>query len=545
MNLIGVASAAMGEMQNKRLQNLYQHDFVAWRADVLGFRSYEKMNEICTTALFGEVPRTAIKSSNGTSKSHEVANMVLWTGAVFDLNQTISIVSAPSLDQIEKSIFKYIKSAKARAAERGFLIPGVINEDLEWHRPGPEGKVFIAYGKKPPTGKEVNVFQGVRSEYGMTYVFFDEAGGLAKGMWTAAEAVLTGADARLIAIGNPDDVGTEWHKIFTEDKYKADFNRFSISSYELPTFTGEQVYDHPSLGDKADPKMQERMLKALTQKEWVEHKKRIWGEKDARFKSKVEGEFPEEGGNNFFSTAVINKAYDTQIERDDSIPLVIGVDIARWGLDESVIATNRGGRVRVEDTWSKCDTVDSARRIHNFCIQNNVAEMRIDAGGVGGGVYDMLTNGSIPEFQYLPYRVVGFDNGMGSLDLKKWAQMRSYAHDSLRTQMANGLIDLDYDDEELREQLNIVTYKFTSRGGIQITPKDDMKNEMGGSPDRLDAVIMATCDMSPWIDNPWNSVPVGTVLAAEREEIPDVGLEDHIRGNGAPMIFSGFFKRGW
>lgn len=541
MNLIGIASAAAGEMQNKRLQSLYQRDFVAWRADVLGFRSYEKMNEICTTALFGDVPRTAIKSSNGTSKSHEVANMVLWTGAVFDLNQTISIVSAPSLDQIEKSIFKYIKSAKARAAERGFIIPGIINEDLEWHRPGPEGKVFIAYGKKPPTGKEVNVFQGVRSEYGMTYVFFDEAGGLAKGMWTAAEAVLTGADARLIAIGNPDDVGTEWHKIFTEDKYAKDFNRFSISSYELPTFTGEKVYDHPDLGDKADPAMQERMLKALTQKEWVEHKKRIWGEKDARFKSKVEGEFPEEGGNNFFSTAVINKAYDTQIEYDESAPLILGVDIARWGLDESVIASNRGGRIRVEDTWSKCDTVDSARRIHKWAMEHGAVEIRIDSGGVGGPVYDMLDR--LDEFANKSYRLVGFDNGMGSLDLKKWAQMRAYAHDSLRTQMAQGDIDLDYDDEELREQLNIVTFKFTIRGGIQITPKDELKSEMGGSPDRLDSVIMAACDMSPWIDNPWNHVPVGTVIATDREGVPDPGVTDYLSREGMPMIFKGFGQR--
>jgi len=535
MNLGGVVAAAMGEMTNRRLQNLYQNDFVAWRADVLGYRSYEKMNTICETALFGEIPRTAIKSSNGTSKSHEVANMVLWTGAVFDLGQTISIVSAPSLDQIEKSVFKYVKSAKARAAERGFIIPGIINEDLEWHAPGPEGKIFIAYGKKPPSGKEVNVFQGVRSEYGMTYVFFDEAGGLSKGMWTAAEAVLTGADARLIAIGNPDDVGTEWHRIFTEKKYDGEFNRFSISSLELPTFTGEIVYPE-------DPVMQERMMKALTQKDWVEHKRRIWGEKDARFRSKVMGEFPEDGGNGFFSTAVINRAYDTDIPEDMSQPLILGVDIARWGLDESVIASNRGGRVRVEETWAKCDTVDSARRIHKFANEHGAAEVRIDVGGVGGPVYDMLDR--LEEFQNKTYILVGFDNGTSSPDIKQWDRMRSYAHDSLRTQMANGEIDLDYDDDELREQLNIVTFKFTNRGGIQITPKDEMKNEMGGSPDRLDAVIMAACDMSPWLGNPYNHLPVGSVIAKEPEEVLDIGLHDYV-DELQPLRFKGFSRRPW
>lgn len=536
MNLVGVVGPALGEIKNKRLQNLYQNDFVAWRADVLGFRSYKKMDEICNTALFGEIPRTAIKSSNGTSKSHEVANMLAWTGSVFDLGQTISIVSAPSLDQIEKSIFKYLKSAKARASERGFVIPGIINEDLEWHQPGPEGKVYIAYGKKPPTGKEVNVFQGVRSEYGMTYVFFDEAGGLARGMWTAAEAVLTGADARLVTIGNPDDVGTEWHRVFTDPKYKADFNHFSISSLELPTFTGEIVYPD-------DPVMQERMMKSLTQVSWVEHKKRIWGEKDARYISKVMGEFPKDGGNGFFPQSSINKSYDTALPDDASIPLVIGVDIARWGADECVIASNRGGRVRVEDTWGKCDTVESARRIHKWANDHGVVEMRIDAGGVGGPVYDMLD--VLEEFQNKTYEIVGWDNGYASPDIKQWAQLRSYAHDSLRTQMMNGEIDLDYDDDELREQLNIVTYKFTNRGGIQITPKDDMKTEMGGSPDRLDAVIMAATDMSPWTGNPYNALPVGAMVAADREEIPDMGLREHLN-ELQPLRFQGFGKnRSW
>lgn len=528
MNLTGIVAAAQGEMTNKRLQTLYQSDFIAWQADVLGLRTYAKMEEICNAALFGETPRTVIKSSNGTSKSYSVSAMIAWTASVFDMNESVSIISAPSLTQIEKVTFKYLKSFKARAADRGFILPGHINEQLEWQAKGSEGSITLAYGKKPAPGQEVNVFQGIRSEYGRTYVWFDEAGGMSKGMYTAAEAVLTGADARFTGIGNPDDVGTEWYKIFTEKKYEKEYNHFSISSFELPTFTGEVVYPD-------DPDMQTRMMRSLTQVSWVDHKKRIWGESDARYLSKVMGEFPKEGGNGFFPQSAIDKAHDTVIEDDAAQPLIIGVDIARWGLDECVIASNRGGRVRVEDTWGKTDTVTSARRIYNWAIDNGVTEIRIDSGGVGGGVYDMLDN--LPEFQVgRTWKLVGWDNGLSSPDLKKWAQLRSYAHDSLRTQMVEGKVDLDYDDDQLREQLSIVTYKFTNRGGIQITPKDDMKSEMGGSPDRLDAVIMAVTDMTPWTGNPYNAMPLGAVVAADREEIPDWGLMDYIRQPGRPLI---------
>lgn len=527
MNLGNVVAESLGEITNRRLQALYQTDFIAWQADVLGLRTYEKMQNICETALFGDIPRTVIKSSNGTSKSYSVSAMIGWTASVFDVNEAVSIISAPSLTQIEKVTFKYLKSFKGRAAERGFILPGHINEQLEWQVKGAEGSITLAYGKKPAPGQEVNVFQGIRSEYGRTYVWFDEAGGMSKGMYTAAEAVLTGAKARFTGIGNPDDVGTEWYKIFTDPKFANEFNHFSISSLELPTFTGEIVYPD-------DPEMQERMMQSLTQVSWVEHKKRIWGERDARYLSKVMGEFPKDGGNGFFPQSAIDRSYDVAIEEDMSVPMVMGVDIARWGQDESVIATNRGGRVRVEETWAKCDLVDSARRIHRFAVEHGAAEVRIDSTGVGGGVYDMLDR--LDEFANRSYALVGWDNGTGSPDIAQWSNKRAYAHDSLRTQMVEGMIDLDYEDDLLREEMQIITFKFNQRGAIQITPKDEMKTEIGGSPDRLDAVIMAAADMSPWTGNPYNAMPLGAMVAQDRDELPDYGLQNWLSLPGRPLL---------
>lgn len=491
-DLITVTANALTEISNKRLQHLYQHDFLAWQADVLGIRTYKKMQEIANTALFGEIPRTAIKSSNGTAKSYLVAAMCLWVGSVFDVGEAIGIVSAPSLPQVEKVTFRYMKSFKARAKERGFDLPGHISETLEYSVQGPEGKIPLVYGRKPAAGQEVATFQGVRSEFGKTFVFFDEAGGLSRGMWTAAEAVLTGSDARLNAIGNPDDPGAEWYRIFTDKKYENEFNRFTLSSFDLPTFTGEVVYPD-------DPEMQKRIMESLTQVSWVEHKKRVWGENDARYLSKVLGEFPKDGGFGFFPQSAINKAIDTDIKPTDDTPVILGVDIARMGVDESVIAENRGGRIRVVDTWGKSDTVDSARRIHQYAKSCGAVEVRLDSGGVGAGVYDMLTRQE--EFADADYDIVGWDNGMASPDLSRWANRRAYAHDSLRTQMMEGLIDLDLEDEELQDELQIITYRFKERGGVQITPKAELKTELGGSPDRMDAVILAAVDLSPWVEH--------------------------------------------
>ncbi len=497
-------------MTNRRLQNLYQRDFQAWKSDVLGFRTYEKMREIGDTALFGEKNRTAIKSSNGVAKSFEISAMIGWVASVFDLGEAVSIVSAPTIPQIEKVIWTYLKANHGRAASRGTPMPGWLNESLAWKAVGPAGNIDLAFGRKPSEQDAVSTFQGTRSQFGKTYVFFDEAGGMSRQMFTAVEAIITGEDARFVAIGNPDNAGTEWQRIFTDPKLMAEYNLFTVSAFDLPWSTGEIVYPD-------DPEMEARLNKSLTTEKWVEHKKRVWGETDARYLSKVLGQFPKDAGNGFFGQGAINMAMDTDIPDDPSAPSVIGVDIARWGQDESVIAVNRNGRIRVGDSWGKCDLVDSARRIHKFAFENHVSEVRIDSTGVGGGVYDILDR--MPEFMDKNYVLIGWDNGSGSPDMSQWANKRAYAHDSLRTQMVDGSVDLDYDDEELRNQLQIITYKFNPRGAIQITPKDDMKTEMGGSPDRLDAVIMSAVDMSPWMDNPYNRFNKGDRVVMETPEI--------------------------
>lgn len=511
-------------MENRRLKNLYQRDFIAWQADRLGLRTYKMMEEIAQEALFGKINRTAIKSSNGTSKTYTMASMAAWTVDVYDPGEAYATVVAPSREQLVGGVFKYMKSFRARAEERGHTLPGWIDEQVTWKIASSQGNLDLVKGRSPAKGKEVNTLQGVRSEFGKTYVFGDEAGGLSRGLFTAAEAVLTGADARGIFIGNPDDVGTEWQRIFEDEKYKNEYNHFTISSFDLPTFTGELVYPD-------DPVQQKHMMKSLTQVSWVEHKKRIWGENDARYLSKVKGEFPKDGGKGFFGQDAINKAYDATFEPESGAPIILGVDIARYGQDESVIAKNDGGQVRVAKTWGKTDTYTSARKIHDYAHEVGATEVRIDSAGIGGGVLDALLVSD--EFADARYDVVGWDNGSASPDISKWSNKRAYAHDSLRTQMALGNIDLEYGDEELREQLIIITYKFTNRGGIQITPKDDLKTEIGGSPDRLDAVILAGMDMSPWVDNPLNELKPGDTVHANPYDI--IGYDYEYGMPGSPL----------
>jgi len=561
-----VFDSAISELRRRSKLRLYQTDFDAWNWDILRMRDYAKIREIARDSLFADKPRTLTKSGNGVGKSSIMARMVLWAGSVFPEGETVSIISAPSIPQLQKVTFAYLKSYHGRvnASSGDFQIPGRIDENLGWVSETKNGKIWLASGRKPPDQDAVSMFQGLRSQIGMTYVWFDEAGGMSKAMFTAAEAVMTGDDSRFMGIGNPDNATADWQNSFNDKLTAAEFNLHTISAYDTPVFTGERVYPETREGDI----MEGQLLRALTSKRWVAHKSRLWatggkiepdpdyphdrrydrrvagmepwrkddleqlgkkfvrvdGKKmivtdpikwDARGLSKVMGEFPGDNDTAFFPQDIVNLSHGTEVKEDLSIRPALGVDIARFGADESVVFNNRGGRARIAESWAKADTVESARKTHEYAQEVNAAEVRIDASGVGGGVYDMLN--SLGEFADKVYVLIGVDGGTRSSDPRRWANSRAENHDRLRTLMAEGRLDLDYDDRELSDQLTNVTYRFRDRGGIQITPKDELRTVKGGSPDRLDALIYSVIDTSELflpepehqpgdivLEDPWN-----------------------------------------
>lgn len=525
MSILQVANEVLEEIRQASQRELYRNDYHAWRHDILGYRSYEKMNEITWNCLHGDLNKTAVASANGVSKSWEMSSMIAWASSVFEPGDVTSIVTAPSIQQVEKVIWAYLKSHFGTAAARNNALPGRLSEKLEWIYDGLNGKTFLAYGRVPSKGKEMAVFQGVRGVKGRVFVFSDEGGAIEKDMFTAMEAVTTGSGSRAVVFGNPDYPSAYWRRFWDKTRPEGKtWNTYNISAFELPSFTGEVVYP-------TDPEMNARFLSAITSREWVENKQAIWAPEEARYKSKVLGEFPDEDDFAFFTQSAMNNAYDREIPDDADTPAILGVDVARFGQDESVIACNRGGRIRTVDHWGKTDTVETAKRIHECAVRLGATEVRIDSSGIGGSVYDMLDR--LPEFRPRNYEVIGWDNGSSAPDPSKHLNKRAYAHESLRALMVAGDVDLDYEDDQLREELQAITFKFTNRGSIQITPKDEIKKGLGGqSPDRLDAVILSAVDLSPWTGR----IPEGTPVIQDRAEIPDFGLAEYMNQPGMPIL---------
>jgi hypothetical protein len=526
-----VFDGALNELAEKSKKRIYQRDFEAWQADMLGERTYARMVDIGNDVLFSQKPRTMVKSANGTAKTFQAARWGMWWATAFDPEESLVIFTAPTLSQVEKGVFQYIKACygtvkqAAMSAGKPMPWPGWITEQNDWKYATPGGNQTLAFGRVPSAQDAVSTFQGARKPGGRNFIILDEAGGVSTDIFTAIEALMTGGDSRMVGIGNPDRRGTDFYRIFADERVAAEYNLHTISAYELPTMTGEKVYPN-------DPEKEALMLKGLTSAAWIAHKERVWktggeivfdeklglernltGKPDARFLAKVLGEFPNATDTAFFAEEDIDFARNNEIVTDGE-EIVMGVDVAAMGADESVVMVNQGGRCRVFDkeiayddggerrtttgTWAKEDEVTSARRVHAIAKHIGATEVRLDGSGLGGGIASMLER--LDEFNDKTYVFIRVMGAASSADKDRWERARDENHDQLRELLHEHKLDIDYDDVALRDQLLAVTYELNNRGAVKIAKKSDMRSEMHGSPDRLDALIYATISTRALLD---------------------------------------------
>lgn len=516
-----ITELALDDIRERSQKRIYQRDFAAWKADVMGLYTYDKMNQIMHEALFGQKNRTVIKSSNGTGKSVEMALASCWAASVFPIGESTTIVSAPSGRQVAEVLFHKMKENYQIAHQRGNPLPGWITEQEQWKAKNSLGSnITLVDGVAPNPSDAVSKFQGVRNAYGNTFVFFDEAGGMPPEMWTALQAVITGQNARFIGIGNPDNTGTEFQRIFNTPEELNLYNTFTISSFDLPTLTGERVYPRTPEGDEKE----EVLLKGITQAEWVEDMKKLWGENDARYQAKVLGEFPSGGSNTFFKQDTINKAYAAEIEPTEDDHVQLGVDVSRYGNDVTVVYKNHGGVVRLLDSWSDTDTYTTARRIHDLAVTNNAKAVVIDAVGVGAGPVDALEQS--PEFADGGYKILGLEASFVSPDPRKHVDLKTFVYDRARELMDEGLVSLDPSDLLLKGDLEAITYEINSRERIRITPKDKIRRILKRSPDNLDAVIYSLVPVEEVFGDPLSEMDTGDTFVMDLFEMYAIDREN-------------------
>ena len=401
-----------------------------------------------------------------THNSRLSATLVNWWVDTHPVDDTTVVTTATNWKQVRNVLWKEIPRVKADAG-----IPGKVNADATWKMGDRQDP--IAFGMKPDD-KDESGFQGVHDQY--VLVIMDEAGGISKEIFTAADAITTNKFARILAIANPNDPSCYMAEVYKREMRlkpeERSWNIIQFGAYDTPNFTGEVV--------------PVEVATRLVQVDWVEARKKEWGEDDPRFVARVLGEFPDVSDDGLFNMGRVMQsmeAYDTS-EPDEGTPITIGVDVARYGSDSSVIVSNQGGYIRIHGRYQGLNGPELARKVGELATELEAVEIRIDAIGVGASVLDSIYNFAPPTIS-----VIGIHGNAKSGDSTKWYNYRAAMYDQFAKAVADGRVHLP-DDDELHNEIASIKYEYRG-SALLIESKENMRKRGIKSPDVLDAVIYA------------------------------------------------------
>jgi phage terminase large subunit len=435
----------------------YRSDPVAFCREVLGFEAWSKQAAILESVR--DHKRTAVRSAHGVGKTSTAARAVLWWLASFP--SSIAITTSATWNQVREQLWRELAIGFREA--RGFINGTLTETRLDL---GPD---WFALGISTDTPER---FAGYHSD--RLLVILDEASGVSEAVWEAAETLITSPGGHLLALGNPTRPSGSFYRAFTTEQSL--FNGIHVSAFDSPAVTGEPV----ASGVRA------RLVSA----EWIEERRRAWGEDSPLFAIRVKGEFPSSADDAVVGLAALEAAQARAVE--PGFPVVVSVDVARFGSDLTTIAVRRGGRVRVVRAYGGRDTMQTVGEVIRVCRQvtreTNVSRptLVVDEGGLGAGVVDRLRE---KEGELRAFRLRPFDAARRALNASDYRRRRDEAWFTFADKLPG--LDLDPRDGEVAADLLAPRYSVDSDGRLQVEPKERTKSRLGRSPDRGDAVVMA------------------------------------------------------
>jgi hypothetical protein len=209
--------------------------------------------------------------------------------------------------------------------------------------------------------------------------------------------------------------------------------------------------------------------------QWVDD----YGEDSDFVKVRVRGEFPSASSTQFIPMHVVEQAL---VRRDEVVtsPRIMGVDVARFGDDQSVILVREGNTVKLIRRYRGLPIDQFSGHVAQAINEYQPDAVFIDGIGVGGGVVDILRGNK--------FKIDDVVASAAPLEPRKYANLRAEMWGKMRDWLADyGCLP---DDRELRDALIAIEYGFNNAGAIQLEKKEDVKSRGMASPDVADALAM-------------------------------------------------------
>lgn len=213
-----------------------------------------------------------------------------------------------------------------------------------------------------------------------------------------------------------------------------------------------------------------------------------YGEDSDFFKVRVRGQFPDQGALQLIPMSYYEDNVGIEVAVQPHDPVVMGVDVARFGDDQSVIwlrrgrdATEGGQDENHPGHWrfQKIDTMQLAAKVVEIASDTSPDAVFIDGGGVGGGVIDRCRQLGLDVIE-INFGAKATLPGYANMRAQMWARMRDALKDGVCLPHS----------EDLRTDLTSLEYGYNSKNDLQLESKEDAKKRGLASPDLADALAL-------------------------------------------------------
>ena len=393
--------------------------------------------------------RLAVASGHGIGKSFLTAMLVIWIMATRPGSK--GVVTANTASQLETKTFAEISKWLKRPIVADMF---EIRASSIQAKESPE-----SWRVDAQTCREENSesFAGQHAASATSFYIFDEASAVPDIIWEVAEGGLTDGEPMMFVFGNPTRNTGRFKECF--GRRRQYWTTYHVDSRSVFITNKTQI------------------------KQWAEE----YGENSDFFKVRVKGEFPSASTAQFIPSELAEQAAKVEVPHNEATAAIMGVDVARFGDDDTVIYTRIGKGYLPIKRFHGLDTVQVVAK-----VKQHFSELRrigfpedrififVDEGGVGGGPKDMLRDDGYPV------RGVQFGSGADEPQLydrkreEMWARMKEWLQDG-------GAIP---DDRGLIEDLTAPEFDIKLTGQIKLESKKDMKKRGLASPDAADALAL-------------------------------------------------------
>ena len=449
------------------IMDIYYDDPVAFAEDMLNIFTLDPWQKEHLMDLT-KYTRLSTKSGQGVGKTYVEAIAAVWYLATRPDCRVVC--TAPTRQQLIEVLW-----AELASVIRESLMAPV----LEWTatKVYMKGQKMTWFATAKTSNRPENM-QGFHSDYMLFIV--DEASGVSSDVLEAIQGTLTGFENILSMYGNP----TKTSGTFFESHHG------DAGAYKTRTINSED-----------SPRTSEHNIATLKKK---------YGEDSDVYRVRVKGDFPRGEPDAFISLSSIAEAQNRELppgyqwgnNRDHEIgkyelltiphdaEIAIGVDVARFGGDETVIATRTGLVSWPLESFMGQNLMQTVGQVLIRARQlaktyGRTIRIVIDDTGIGGGVTDRLNE--VLEETGESFDIVPVNFASKGNDFYEGIVSLMYGH--FKEEILDEVV-LPKDDE-MTAQFSVRRYKVVSKGRIKIESKDELKRRKFPSPDRAEAVILS------------------------------------------------------